>query len=115
MLFSFLFSFFTKSYQRLRVGGIPDSNIISMQYGDVANDTQNTYPGSLYNKATGAFKGNDVAKGFAKTFVGTDVNRNNFLGALLCNSSMLSSDAARTSTKCLDSTAEDDVFLFWAG
>lgn len=43
----------TFRYQRLRAGGIPDSNIISMQYNDVANDPQNPYPNSLYNKPSG--------------------------------------------------------------
>lgn len=70
--------------------------------------------------------GKDVNKGFVKDFTGANVTRNNFLGALLCNRTMMDGGGALggalhagattgVSTKCLQSTAEDDVFLYWAG
>src|SRR5688572_22247897 len=41
------------SYQVLRKNGIPESNIIVMSYDDVAADSENPFPGKLFNKPDG--------------------------------------------------------------
>lgn len=57
-------------------------------------------------------------KGFVRTYEGGNVTRNNFLGMLLCNSTADGVNKVAPGpglTPCLRSTAEDDVFIVWAG
>jgi legumain len=37
----------------MRKNGIPEENIITMSYDDVANDPENPFPGKLFNKPNG--------------------------------------------------------------
>lgn len=38
------------AYQLLKSGGLPDDQIITFVYDDIAHDIKNPYPGQLYNK-----------------------------------------------------------------
>jgi len=42
------------AYQIVRKNGIPEDNIITMAYDDIANNFENPYPGKLFNKPTKA-------------------------------------------------------------
>ena len=92
------------AYQVLVQGGIKADNIITMMYDDVANNTENPFPGQIFNKpTTGA--GWDVYKGIKIDYKGKDVNKKNF-------EAVLTGDASATNgKKVLTSTAGDRVFI----
>lgn len=96
------------AYQRLRAGGIPPEHIISLQYGDVPWDSENPYPGKLFNRPTGSRPGHDVNHDFRPTFGNASVTAEQFLDALQCSSG--------SSSPCVASTSPTaSLFIFWAG
>ena len=92
------------AYQVLTKGGVPKENIITMMFNDIANSSQNPFPGKVFNHpSTGA--GWDVYEGVKIDYEGNDVSAKNFLA-------VLTGDSATTGgKKVLKSTANDNVFL----
>merc|ERR1712133_122651 len=66
------------AWQIMRKFGIPEENIVTMMYDDVANDKHNPVPGTLINRPGG----HDVYYGVVKDYVGKDVTPDNFLKVL---------------------------------
>jgi hypothetical protein len=93
------------AYQVVRSKGIPESNIITMAYDDIANNSQNPFPGQLFNKPTAAgTPGVDVYAGCNIDYKGSDVTPENFMKVL----------TGTASGKNLGSTADDNVFVFFS-
>jgi legumain len=93
------------AYQVVKAKGIPESNIITMAYDDIANNSQNPFPGQLFNKPTAAgTPGVDVYAGCNIDYKGADVTPENFMKVL----------TGTASGKSLKSTADDNVFVFFS-
>jgi len=97
------------AYQVLKEGGIPEDNIITFMYDDIANARQNPFPGKLFNAPTPkGTPGRDVYAGVKIDYKSTDVSAANFL-------SVLKGDAAAMKGKgtgrVLKSTKKDRVFV----
>jgi len=90
----------------LRKNGIPESNIITMAYDDVASDPSNPIPGKLFNKPNG----DDVYAGCNIDYKGNDVTPENFLAILKGDKSAVTGGNG----KVLGSTAESKVFINFA-
>ena len=99
-----LFSCSAHAYQIMRAGGIPAENIITMMYNDVPLAKANPFPGELYNRP--GDDSPDVYDGVVVDYEGEDVNVENLLKVLVGDES--------TGKKVLNSTAEDNVFLFYS-
>lgn len=91
------------AYQVMRSKGIPEDNIILMMYDDIANHTDNPFPGKLYNKPDPRGPGKDVYAGCKIDYSGDDVNPETFTNVLLGNGT----------GKVLKSTEEDSVFVYF--
>jgi legumain len=88
------------AYQILKAHGYTADKIIHMAYDDIANNSQNPFPGKLYNKTNGS----DVYGGCVIDYKGADVTPDNYLR-------ILKGQSSATLTKVLKSTAADTVFL----
>lgn len=91
------------AYQIVLKGGIPAANIIHFAYDDVANNSQNPFPGKLFNKPNGS----DVYGGCVIDYKGDDVTPKKYLA-------VLRGDSTAAGGKVLKSTSDDDVFLNFA-
>jgi legumain len=97
------------AYQIMKANGIPDSNIITMMYDDIATNPSNKFPGQVFNKPTAAgTPGVDVYNGMSLDYTGTDVTSKNFISVLTGNSAAVSGIG---SGKVLQSGANDTVFI----
>ena len=92
------------SYQVLHDHGIPDQNIIVMMYDDIAFNPSNPYPDNVINKPLG----NNVYTAVPHDYTGNDVTVANFLAVLAGNYT------ATLGKKVLQSTKDDDVFIYFA-
>ncbi|XP_074596284.1 legumain-like [Brevipalpus obovatus] len=92
------------AYQDLVAHGIPQSNIITMMYDDVANDPANPHPGVLINQPNGP----DVYHGVIKDCTGNEVTPPNFLKVLLGDSGLKAAGK-----KVLESGQNDNVFIYF--
>jgi len=93
------------AYQVVKSKGIPESNIITMAYDDIASSRSNPFPGQLFNKPTAAgTPGVDVYAGFNIDYKGKDVTPENFMKVL----------TGTASGKNLASTSDDNVFVFFS-
>lgn len=90
----------------MKKNGIPESNIITMIYDDVANDPENPFPGKLFNKPNG----NDVYAGCNIDYKGDSVTPSNFLNVLKGDASAVKGGNG----KVLKSTKDSKVFVFFA-
>lgn len=85
-------------------------NIIVFSYDDVATDSQNPFPGKLFNKpTTGA--GVDVNKGCKIDYKGDDVTPTNYINVITGEADKMKSIGTG---RVLKSTSEDHVFIYFA-
>lgn len=71
------------AYQTLLKKGVPAENIITMAYDDIANDSQNPFPGQIFNKPTeDGTPGADVYAGCKLDYTGAAVTPKNFVKVL---------------------------------
>jgi legumain len=98
------------SYHVLRNNGIPASNIIVMAYDDIANNRRNRFPGTMYNKPSGADPGSNVYAGCVIDYKGDDVTAANFLAVIQGKNSEVVGGNGRV----LESGPEDEVFIFYS-
>lgn len=92
------------AYQTLVSSGMDAANIIVMMMDDIANNSQNPFPGQLFNKPDGQ----DVYAGVQIDYRGHDVTPKNFLA-------VLTGDSQTTGGKrVLETTADDEVFIFFS-
>jgi len=94
------------AYQIAKKHGIPETNIILLAYDDIANDSENPFPGQVFNKPTNSSVGVDVYAGVNIAYKGEDVNAANFL-------KVLSGDKTAKGP-VLESTKDDSVFVYFA-
>jgi legumain len=93
------------SYQILKANGFSDDRIVTMFYDDIAYNTENPVKGNLINQPDGP----NVYDGCKKDYTGRDVTPKNFLN-ILSGKSMDGIGSGKT----IQSTADDDVFVFFA-
>jgi len=89
------------AYQIVRRGGIPQDNIITMAYDDIAHNSENPFPGKIFNKPDPEGPGIDVYDGCKIDYKKRRVNAKTFLNVL----------TGKGKGKVLRSSAEDDVFV----
>lgn len=89
------------AYQVIKAKGVPEENIITMMYDDIATDDTNPIPGKLFNEPDPNGKGEDVYAGCNIDYRGDAVNVDTFIGIL----------NGTGSGKVLKSTSEDNVFI----
>jgi len=89
------------AYQLLKSNGVPQSNIITMMYDDIANNRKNPTPGKIINEPNGQ----DVYEGVVIDYKGNDVNPANFFDILAGKTMNVGSG------KTLNSGANDHVFI----
>jgi legumain len=92
------------AYQVVHGHGIPDDHIIVMMYDDIAGNKENPTPGKIINHPNGT----DVYKGVPKDYTCMSVNPDVFLKVLRGEETNVGSG------KTLNSTAKDNVFVFFA-
>merc|ERR1712178_262352 len=92
------------AYQIAKAKGVPEDHIILMAYDDIANNSQNPFPGKLYNKPDPTGPGVDVYEGCNIDYKGADVTPQKFMDVL----------TGAASGKKLESTSEDNVFVFFS-
>jgi len=92
------------AYQIAKAKGVPEDHIIMMAYDDIANNYQNPFPGKLYNKPDPNGPGVDVYAGCNIDYKGAAVTPQNFMDVL----------TGSASGKKLESTSEDNVFVFFS-
>jgi len=92
------------AYQIAKTKGVPEDHIILMAYDDIANNPSNPFPGKLYNKPDPSGPGVDVYEGCNIDYKGADVTPQNFMDVL----------TGKASGKKLESTSEDNVFIFFS-
>lgn len=92
------------AYQLVKARGIPEDHIIMLSYDDAANFSENPFPGKLFNKPDPKGPGKDVYAGCKIDYRGADVTPKKFLDVL----------TGKASGRALKSTAEDDVFVYFA-
>lgn len=95
------------SYQILHRHGIPDEQIVVMMYDDIANNSQNPFPGAIYNTETGP----NQYKGVLKDYTGENVTPENFLNVLQGNAKAMQGIG---SGKVINSGPGDNVFVYFA-
>lgn len=89
------------AYQVMKNKGIPESNIITMMYDDIAHNSENPIPGKIFNAPDPDGPGIDVYAGCNIDYKGSDVNVDKYIGII----------TGKGTGKVLKSTAEDHVFL----
>lgn len=89
------------AYQILHKNGLPDSNVVTFMFDDVAYSAQNPTPGIIINLPNGP----DVYEGVVKDYTHGRVTVDNFLRAMM---------GKHTDGKVLNTTAEDDIFVYLA-
>ncbi|KAL3108020.1 hypothetical protein niasHT_014026 [Heterodera trifolii] len=93
------------AYHTLINHGVEKKRIITMMVDDIANNTENTQPGKIFNVP----HGEDVYEGVKIDYRGHEVNPQNFMAILL-------GDEKRTKGKpVLKSTGKDKVFVYTSG
>jgi len=95
------------AYHIMRKYGIPESNIVTMMYDDVANSRNNPVPGTLINHPNGQ----DVYHGVVKDYVKADVTPENFLKILYGDAAGMKGIG---SGKVINSGPNDHVFVNFA-
>jgi legumain len=96
------------AYKIVNKFGIPDSNVIVMQYDDIAKDPENPFPGQVFNKPTAAgTPGVDVYAGCKKDYTGAAVTPEMFVA-------VMTGDSSKTGGRpVLKSGPTDRVFIFF--
>ncbi|KAA0190028.1 Hemoglobinase [Fasciolopsis buskii] len=93
------------AYKILRANGIPQENIITMMYDDIAYNPRNPFPGKLFND----YAHEDVYTGIKIDYRGVFVTPQMFLRVLQGDENL-----KKAGKKVLDSEAEDNVFIFFS-
>jgi legumain len=94
------------AYQIMLKNGISPDHIITMAYDDIANNSENPFPGKMYNKPNGP----DVYSGCNIDYRGKDVTPENFLAIIQGNKASLKGGNG----KYLKSDANSKVFINFA-
>lgn len=99
------------AYHLIKSQGIPEDQIIVMLYNDVAWDSENPYPGTLYNKQNGK----NYYEGCKIDYHGDELTKENFFAILKGDSASLNLPSSSNSTrKVLKSNENSKVFLYFS-
>uniref|UniRef100_A0A8R1DXX1 legumain n=1 Tax=Caenorhabditis japonica TaxID=281687 RepID=A0A8R1DXX1_CAEJA len=93
------------AYHTLRNHGIPEENIITLMYDDIANNQLNPYKGKLFNRP----HGKDLYKGLKIDYKGSSVTPENFLNILQGNASAIDGGNGRV----LETNENDRIFIYF--
>ncbi|OZC05066.1 hypothetical protein X798_07958 [Onchocerca flexuosa] len=93
------------AYQLVRAHGIPEENIITMMYNDIAYNKNNPYPGKIYNGPNNR----DVYTGVKIDYSGKDVTPENFLAVLVGNKAAVKGGNG----KVVESSQNDHIFVYF--
>lgn len=96
-----------RAYQLLLSKGFHEDRIITMAYDDIAQHAENPFPGKIFNQPDPTGEGEDVYAGCKLDYTGDAVSADNFVSVLVGNST------TGGNGKVLQSTSEDNVFLFY--
>jgi legumain len=99
------------AYQILKKNGFAPERIITFAYDDIASNIKNPFKGKVFNKPTNANPGIDVYDGVVIDYKGASVDPTVFLNVLEGNKSAV---AGKGSGKVLESTKDDNVFIFFS-
>lgn len=99
------------AYQILKKNGFAPERIITFAYDDIADNIKNPFKGKVFNKPTNANPGIDVYAGVVIDYKGASVDPAVFLSVLEGNKTAV---AGKGSGKVLESTKDDNVFLFFS-
>jgi len=95
------------AYQIMKKNGIPEDHIIHLSYDDVANNSMNPFPGTLFNKPTpSGTPGVDVYAGCKIDYKGEQCVADNVIGVLTGDTS--------TGGPVLQSDENSEVFFYFA-
>lgn len=94
------------AYQIMKKNGIPESNIITMAFDDIANNPENPFPGKIFNKPDGE----DVYAGCKIDYTGASVNPSNFLNILKGDKKSIKGGNG----KVLETNENSKVFIFFS-
>jgi legumain len=97
------------AYHVVRSHGIPDERIIVMMYDDIANSTENPFPGNIINRPDGP----NVYPGVLKDYTGDDVTPEVFLKVLTGDSKGIKTLLGREG-KVIKSGPDDRIFVNFA-
>merc|ERR1712212_252308 len=95
------------AWQIVRRMGVPEENIVTMMYDDVADSNSNPVKGTLINRPGGQ----DVYQGVVKDYVKDNVTPDNFIKILTGNAAAMKGIG---SGKVIDSGPDDHVFVNFA-
>lgn len=96
------------SYKILVDNGMNPDKIIVLAYDDIANNSQNPFPGKIFNKPDPRGQGVDVYAQCKIDYKGRDVTPETFLDVL--NGKTMTKGTQKT----LKSTADDNVFIYFS-
>ncbi|VVC45938.1 Peptidase C13, legumain [Cinara cedri] len=96
------------AYQILLNNGISADHIIVMMVDDIAYNTQNPFPGELFNKPNGT----DVYQGIKIDYSGEDVTKENFLNILQGNKESMKTVGSH---RVIESDRSDNIFVNFVG
>lgn len=96
------------AYHVLINNGMPKENIILFAYDDIANNSENPFPGKVFNQPDKKGEGKDYYAGVTIDYKGKDVTPENFLAVLEGNEEALKGIG---SGRVLKSTSNDNVFI----
>ena len=99
------------AYQVLRKNNFSPDRIITFAYDDLVHNIRNPYKGKIFNKPTYKEAGVDVYEGVVIDYSGKDVTPTEFIAVLEGNKSAV---AGKGSGRVLESTKNDNVFLYFA-
>lgn len=98
-------------YQLIKRYNIPDQRIITFAFDDIASNTRNPLPGEVYNVPNAT----NVYEGIKIDYIARDVTPENFVGAITGNKTKLKLHDERSTGKVLESTKDDNVFIYFTG
>jgi len=99
------------SYHVLIQNGLNPDNIIVFAYDDIANDSENPFPGKVFNKPDPKGPGKDVYQNIKIDYKGKDVTPENFLNAIQGKKAALKGIG---SGRVLESKQSDNVFIYFS-
>ncbi len=99
------------AYQIVKKHGIPAERIITMAYDDIAKNSQNPFPGQVFNKPTAAgVPGVNVWENIQLDYTGNTVTANNFLNIIAGNATGVNGGNG----KVVQSTQDDNIFIYYS-
>lgn len=91
--------------------GVPENRLIVFAFNDLAQNSRNPFPGQVFNSPDGP----DVYKDLKIDYHSHDVTTSNFIACLTGDKEKVQIIDERTTGKVLESTSNDNVFIYFDG